>query len=79
MKICKKIDSCGRVVIPVEFRTHIGVKLGDMVQFETKEGQLVVTNGNLQTCALCGRPLRDLVKFKDIYVCSDCLQEIKSI
>lgn len=41
--LAKKMSEGGRVVIPVEIRQTLGLKEGDSVLFELRDGEVVIT------------------------------------
>lgn len=42
----RKIDNMGRISIPKEMRTKLGLDVGDEVKIEIKNKQVIVTNPN---------------------------------
>ena len=75
MKSVKKIDSVGRIVIPAEIRIALGWNLGDNVNLEVKDNQLIVCK-NKKECIFCGRTNVRLLEYNNITYCEDCISDI---
>ena len=73
--IIKKIDSVGRVVIPVEVRTTLNWREGEQLLLEIKDDSLVIKKKEEQNCNLCGSQER-LIKINNNWLCENCIAEI---
>lgn len=73
--IIKKIDSVGRVVIPVEVRTTLNWKEGEQLLLEIKDDYLVIRKKDEQKCKICGSQER-LIKINNNWLCESCIAEI---
>lgn len=76
--IVKKIDSVGRVVIPVEIRTTLNWKEGEQLLLEIKDDSLVIKKKEEQKCKLCGSQ-EGLIKINNNWLCENCVAEIHNI
>ena len=79
--IVKKIDSVGRIVIPMELRKSLNWKDNDIIILEESNGSLLLTKQE-RRCILCGEQGcsdNRLVAFKDKTLCENCIRELKSI
>lgn len=79
--IVKKIDSVGRIVIPMELRKSLNWKDNDVIILEESNGSLLLTKQE-RRCVLCGcqgDSSNRLVGFKNQTLCENCIKELKSI
>ncbi len=72
--IVRRIDSVGRIVIPVEIRTTLGIEIGDPLEILTDE-HTVVLKKYQPTCVFCQSP-DGLKEYKGRLVCRACAAEI---
>ena len=72
----KKIDELGRIVIPKDIRRTLGVDHNDYLQFFL-DGETIIMKKFGEYCAICNSS-DDVVKFKDKFICEECLRELKS-
>ena len=73
--IKKKIDNLGRIVLPIEYRTHLGIDNNSMVLVNLENDCITVTSCK-ETCVLCGK---ELFGSRHSKLCESCISEIKSI
>lgn len=79
--IVKKIDSVGRIVIPMELRKSLNWKDNDVIILEESNGSLLLTKQE-RRCILCGDQgsiNNRLIGFKDKTLCENCVKELESI
>lgn len=75
--IVRKIDELGRIVIPVEFRSALGIKKKDELMITVEEGGIMLSKpGN--RCIICNSE-KALLKIKSKSVCETCVNEMNSI
>ena len=74
--VVRRIDDLGRVVIPVEYRKVLGIKVGDHLDL-TLEGDGLALRPLRQACALCGG-VGDLQPFRTALVCGDCRRDLRA-
>lgn len=75
--IVRRIDSLGRIVIPMEFRRTLGIHVHDQLGIRL-EGDQVVIGRHSDACAICGAE-GDVVTVKDRVVCADCIGTVKRL
>ena len=68
MKDKIKLDSLGRIVIPVHIRNELGIKGGDTLEISLSKG-VVCISPSKPVCLLCGKKLSFNTKPP---VCSNC-------
>jgi len=73
--IVRKVDELGRVVLPVEMRRTLDIKIKDPVEIYA-EGESIVLRKYQETCVFCGKG-KKLVAFKNKQVCQDCINLLK--
>lgn len=74
--VMRKVDQLGRVVIPKELRTVLGIEDNkDLLEIYV-EGDKIILKKFVAGCAFCGKE-GVLSSFKDKMICSDCIKEIK--
>ena len=72
--IVRNIDELGRIVVPKEMRTSLGIQNGDSIEIYVDEDKIILKKHALP-CIFCGRG-EDLVDFKGKMICKSCKQEI---
>ena len=75
--ICRPVDELGRVVIPKEIRTMLGIAIKDKVEIYM-EGNAIVLRKHETKCALCGND-GEFIEFGDKIICEDCAKKIKAL
>lgn len=76
-EIIRKIDSLGRIVIPLEYRNKLGWTECTQISISIKNGQI-----NLRVfqscCDFCGSK-ENIRLFKEKHICEKCISEINGI
>ena len=72
--IVRKVDSLGRVVLPIELRRTLDVSEGDALEIYV-EGNTVILRKYEPTCIFCGNG-NSISPFKGKNVCSGCLKSM---
>jgi len=72
----RKIDSLGRVVLPIELRKEFDIDKNSDIDICVDGGQIILKKTE-PSCKIC-HSTADLKKIKDknIFVCTDCQQRI---
>ena len=73
--IVRKVDSLGRVVLPIELRRTLDVSERDALEIFV-EGNSVVLKKYEPTCIFCGNG-NNGTQFKGKNICAPCLKELK--
>ena len=77
VKITRKVDELGRIVIPSEIRKHLDIEQDTVLEVELCNNEIIIRKAE-DTCRLCGS-VKDLHKIGDVFVCKECANEIKKI
>ncbi len=72
--IVRKMDTLGRIVIPIEIRRTLGIDVKDSIEiFVDKE--TIILKKYLPACFFCDNA-NDLVSFQGKNICSECLEKL---
>lgn len=72
--IVRRVDPLGRIVLPIEMRKELNIKIKDPVEISL-EGSNIILRKYENRCIFCGT-LRPQNKFKEKRICSECLEEL---
>ena len=72
-----KIDNLGRIVIPKTIRKALDIDHNDDISMYVENNKLIITKGH-KNCDICGDKKVN-VQIKDKFLCSKCLETIKSL
>lgn len=75
--IVRKVDTLGRVVLPVELRRTLGIETKDNLEIYT-EGDTIVLRKYTPNCVFCGSE-KDLLDFNGRPVCRACARTITAL
>jgi AbrB family transcriptional regulator, transcriptional pleiotropic regulator of transition state genes len=75
--IVRRVDELGRIVIPMELRRTLGIRVKDPLSI-SMDGERIVIEKFHEACALCGSE-DDVTKVKDRAVCARCVADIKKL
>lgn len=73
--ITRQLDALGRVVIPIEMRRKLNIENRDEVEIYSENDCIIIKKAG-ESCVFCGCT-DNLLTFKDRYVCSGCLAQLK--
>lgn len=74
--IVRRVDDLGRIVIPMELRRTLGIKVKDPMSIFV-EGDRIILQKHRDICAICGDGDNDMLTVKDRSVCSECIAAVK--
>lgn len=74
--IVRKLDELGRIVLPMELRKTLDLKVKDSIEISVEKGAIILRKFS-QSCIFCGKETKT-ANFKGKTVCSKCLEEIKT-
>ncbi len=74
--IIRNLDSLGRLVIPKELRSSLGIREGGEVEIFAEDDQIIVKKFD-PSCTFCGST-EDLMHFRGKLICRSCLEQLKS-
>lgn len=75
----RPLDSLGRIVIPIEIRTSMGIDIGEPLEFyiDVEKGFMGIGKYSYGTsCKLCNS-IQDLSYFKSSLLCKQCIFDLK--
>ncbi len=72
--IVRKVDSLGRIVLPIELRRVLGIEIKDPIEIFVDEGSIILKKYQ-PACMFCDNA-DDIVSFKDKKICKTCLAEL---
>ena len=75
--IVRKVDSLGRIVLPIELRRVMGIKTKDPVEIFVDSDKIVL-RAYQPGCEFCDGT-NNLVTYKEKTVCNDCLNELNEL
>ncbi len=73
--IVRKVDELGRIVIPKELRSKLDIKDKDSMEIYVEDDKIILKK-YMPNCIFCSNT-NNLINYKDINICSDCLKELK--
>ena len=72
--IVRKLDELGRVVLPIELRRTLGIKVRDSMEIFV-EGDTIMLKKYEPSCVFCGNA-KNVTQFKGRNVCQTCAKAI---
>ena len=75
--ISRPIDELGRIVIPKEIRTALGLYPKDEMEFSIENSSIILKKANF-ACALCGSE-KELTVISDKPICAKCVKKIQNL
>lgn len=76
--IVRKIDSLGRIVLPIELRKSLAIDVKDPVEILVKDDCIVLKKYE-HTCIICGERKPRLRVFKGKLLCTECNRKLLSL
>ena len=73
--IVRRVDDLGRIVIPMELRRTLGIRVKDPISISV-DGERIILEKYRASCVICGSE-EDVRTVKDRAVCARCIEEIK--
>jgi len=74
--IVRKLDELGRIVLPMELRKTLDLKVRDSIEITAEKGAIILRKYS-HSCIFCGKDSKTAT-FKDKNICSKCLNELKA-
>ena len=75
--IVRRIDNLGWVVLPIELRRHFDIDKEDPVEIFVDENYIILRKSQ-PACVFCDEAA-NVVNYKGINVCKNCLGELKTL
>jgi AbrB family transcriptional regulator, transcriptional pleiotropic regulator of transition state genes len=74
--IVRKVDDLGRIVIPMELRRTLGIRVKDPIAIYV-EGDRIILTKHRDACAICGATDLEMTDVKGRQVCESCVNAIR--
>lgn len=74
--IVRRVDDLGRIVIPMELRRTLGIKVKDPLAIFV-EGERIILTKHKDSCVICGETDCDISAVKGRPVCDSCIAAVK--
>jgi AbrB family transcriptional regulator, transcriptional pleiotropic regulator of transition state genes len=74
--IVRHVDDLGRIVIPMELRRTLGIRVKDPISISV-DGENIILTKHKDACAVCGDTKAETVEIKGRAVCTACVAAIK--
>ncbi len=75
--IVRKVDSLGRIVLPIELRRVMGIDIKDPIEIFVDEGKIILKKYQ-PACMFCENA-NDIITFKDKKICKSCAKELNGL
>ena len=75
--ISRKVDELGRIVIPMELRTKLGIGEKDSLDIYVEGSSIILKKCNTG-CTFCGSD-KDLISYADKLICPKCKEKISNL
>ena len=73
--IVRRVDHLGRIVIPVELREVMDIKIKDALEIFTEDNTIILKKYE-PSCVFCGES-RDVIDYRGKKICKNCLKSMK--
>lgn len=74
--IVRKVDELGRIVIPIELRRNLNIKIHDPIEIYVDEDYIMLRKYE-PACIFCGSA-KDIRTIHGKNVCAKCIAELKN-
>ena len=75
--IVRKLDTLGRIVIPMELRRTFELEIGDPIEIIVQENDIILRKYQ-PACIFCN-DATDIVSVQGKNICKKCLAELKNL
>lgn len=75
--IVRKVDELGRIVLPIEIRKVMDIKVKDAIEIFTDSDQIILQKYQ-PSCVFCGNA-DNVIYFNGKRVCADCIEKLKQL
>ena len=73
--VVRQVDQLGRIVLPKELRTILGIDVKDSIEIFT-DGDKIVLQKYQPACTFCNNA-NDVIYFNGKRICAECIAKIK--
>jgi transcriptional pleiotropic regulator of transition state genes len=74
--IVRKVDTLGRVVIPIELRRNLEIGDQDAMEIYVEDDRIILKK-YAPACTFCGQ-VDNVENFKGKNICPNCIEELKT-
>lgn len=74
--IVRRVDDLGRIVIPMELRRTLGIKVKDPMAIYV-EGDRIILTKHKDACTICGDTDAPMTDVKGRPVCDSCVEAVR--
>lgn len=74
--IVRKVDSLGRIVVPMELRKTLGISDRDDIEIFVMDEDTVVLQKYEPACNFCNENTEEVTLFRGKRICESCLEEL---
>ncbi len=75
--VIRRVDELGRVVIPIDMRTQLGIVEKDPLEIYV-EGDSIILKKYEQKCVFCGNT-KKLSNYENKIICKKCINNISKL
>lgn len=75
--IIRRVDEVGRIVLPIELRSVLGIDNRESVEIFTEDDKIILKKYQ-PSCVFCGES-NDVITYKGKSVCPACIAEIAKL
>jgi len=75
--IVRSVDDLGRVVIPMELRRSLGIKVKDPISIHV-DGDKIILAKPAGSCVICGTLDGGMIEFRGRLICDGCIGELRA-
>ena len=75
--IVRKVDELGRIVLQIELRRTLNIKIKDPIAIFVEDDAIVLKKYE-SACIFCGNA-KNVVNVKGKNICRDCIEELKRL
>ncbi len=75
--IVRKVDTLGRIVLPMELRKTRGIKFNNPMEINVEDDKVILIK-YLPSCTFCSSK-EDVKEFKNKNVCKECVDGIAAL
>ena len=74
--VVRKVDELGRIVLPIEIRKTMDIKIKDAIEIFTDEDRIILQKYH-PACVFCSNA-DNIVYYNGKRICRECLEKIKT-
>jgi transcriptional pleiotropic regulator of transition state genes len=74
--VVRKVDELGRIVLPKELRTILGINEKDAIEIFTDDDKIILQKYQ-PACTFCNNA-NDIIYFNGKRVCTECIEKLKA-